>query len=130
MSGPAGDFNAADWFAQSRSGTVDPASEQYWLRWIQDDGHQRSYENCELAWELSAELRNTPTLTALLGQADSLVAPRHSPRAAVRPKWRVPVRQLGLAAAVLALGAFGWLFISRPSMTEYSTAVGDRKSVV
>jgi transmembrane sensor len=130
MNGPAGDFKAADWFAQARSGAADRESEQYWLRWIEDDGHQKSYENCELAWELSAELRNTPTLVALLAGTDSLVAQRRAAReSAARPKWRVPYRLVGVAASAIALGVFAWLFSSRPTTTEYSTAVGEQHTV-
>ena len=130
MTDSAGDPKAADWFAQARSGAIDPAGEQAWLQWIEDDTHQQSYEHCELAWELSAELRNTPTLTALLGEADSLVAQRRAARAAARPTWRVRSWQLGLAASVIALGAFAWLFFSRPTLTEYSTAVGEQHTVM
>ena len=130
MSEPAGDFKAADWFAQARSGALDPAGEEAWLQWIGDDAHQRSYENCELAWELSAELRNSPTLMALLGQADSLVTQRRASRArAARPTWRLPSWQVGLAASAIAVGVFAWLFINRPATTEYSTAVGEQRTV-
>jgi transmembrane sensor len=130
MTGTADDLKAADWFAQARSGAIDPASQPAWLQWIEDDAHQKSYENCELAWELAAELRNTPTLTALLGQADSLVAQRRTARAAARPTGRVTSWQLGLAASVIALGAFAWLFFSRPTLVEYSTAVGEQRTVM
>ena len=131
MNGPAGDFKAADWFAQSRSGASDPASEQYWLQWIEDDSHQQSYENCELAWELSAELRHSPTLAALLAGTDSLVAQRRAGgSAAARPTWRRPLWQLGLAASAIAVGTFAWLFLSRPTTAEYSTAVGEQRTVV
>ncbi len=128
MNGPAGDLKAADWFAQSRSGTIDPASERYWLQWIDDDDHQRSYEACELAWELSADLRHTPTLAALLGEADSLLAQRRSAQAA-RPRWRVASWPVGLAASVIAVGALAWLFFGRATITEYSTAVGEQRTV-
>ena len=130
MTASAGDLKAADWFAQVRSGAIDAAGEQAWLQWIEDDAHQKSYEHCELAWELSAELRNTPTLTALLGDADLLVAQRRAARAAARPTWRVSSWQLGLAASVIALGAFAWLFFSRPTLAVYSTAVGEQHTVM
>ena len=130
MSGSAGDRKAADWFAQVRAGAIDPAGEPSWLQWIEDEGHQKSYENCDLAWELSAELRNTPTLTALLVEADLLVAQPRAARAAARPNWRVTSWQLGLAASVIALGAFGWLFFSRPTKSDYSTAVGEQRTVM
>jgi transmembrane sensor len=130
MNGPAGDFKAADWFAQSRSGAADRENEQYWLRWIEDDGHQQSYENCELAWELSAELRNTPTLVALLAGTDALLAQRRAARESpARPRWRVPYWQVGLAASAIAIGVFAWLFSTRPTTTEYSTAVGEQHTV-
>ena len=131
MNGPAADLKAADWFAQARSGAADPAGEQDWLEWIGDDSHQRSYENCELAWELSAELRQSPTIAALLAGADSMVAQRRAAgSAAARPRWRVPAWQLGLAASAVALGVFSWLFIARPTTAEYNTAVGEQRTVV
>jgi transmembrane sensor len=130
MNDPAGDLKAADWFAQSHSGAVDRVSEQDWLQWIEAENHQKAYENCELAWELSAELRNSPTLVALLGEADSLIAHQRAARCpAARPKWRVSQWQVGLAASAIALGVFAWLFISRATTTEYSTAVGEQHTV-
>ena len=121
MSLPPNEMKAHDWFAQARSGEMDPASEKSWLQWIEDDAHQRSHENCELAWELAADLRNSPTLAALLAGADSL---------AVRPRWRVPLWQVGLAASVIAVGAFAWLFFGRAGALEYSTAVGEQRTVM
>jgi transmembrane sensor len=123
MSTPAGEITAAQWFAQARSGDTDPAHEQSWLQWIDDEGHQRSYENCELAWELSGELRGSPRIAALLAGADALTAP------SVRTGWRVPVWQVGLAASLIALGAFAWRFVSAPTTTQYSTGVGEQRTV-
>jgi transmembrane sensor len=130
MNGPAGDFKAADWFAQSRSGAMDAAREQDWLQWIEADRHQQAYENCELAWELAAELRNSPTLASLLAGTDALVAQRRAARSAARPTWRRPVWQVALAASVLAVGVFAWLFTIRPVTAEYSTAVGEQRTLV
>jgi transmembrane sensor len=130
MSASADDLQAAEWFAQARSAQRQPASEPAWLEWIEDDGHQRAYENCELAWELAAELRNTPRITALLAAADSLAAGRTASTFAARPKWRVPLRQIGLAASVVAVGAVAWLFLNRPATLEYATAVGEQHTVV
>jgi transmembrane sensor len=130
MNAPPRDLKAADWFAQTRAGDTDPTSESAWLQWIGDDDHQQAYENCELAWELSAELGGSPALAALLAETDALVAQRRSrPALAARPRWRVPVWQVGLAASVMALGTFAWLFISRPASSEYSTAVGEQRTV-
>jgi len=128
MSASAGDLQAADWFAQARSADSHPASDQAWLEWIEDDGHQRAYENCELAWELAAELRHTPTLAALLAAADSLTAAPRTASAA-RPTWRVPLRHIALAASVVAVGAVAWLFLNRPATLEYRTAVGEQHTV-
>jgi transmembrane sensor len=130
MSASAGDFEAADWFAQARSADLQSASEPAWLEWIEDDGHQRAYENCELAWELAAELRNTPRLAALLAAADSLTAAQRTATASAKPKWRVPLRPIGLAASVVAVGAVAWLFLNRAVTLEYSTAVGEQHTVV
>jgi transmembrane sensor len=130
MSAPADDLTVGEWFVQAHSADMDPASEGAWLKWIDDTDHQLKYENCELAWELSAELRNSPTIAALLGGADALVAQRRTTRAAAaRPKWRVPVWQVGLAASAIAVGAFAWLFIGRVVTQEYTTAVGEQRTV-
>lgn len=130
MSGPAEDFTVGDWFVQAHSADMDPADEGAWLKWIHDSDHQRRYENCELAWELSTELRNSPTITALLAGADALVTQRRTTRAArARAPWRVPVWQVGLAACAIAVGAFAWLVIGRTVTGEYTTAVGEQRTV-
>jgi transmembrane sensor len=131
MSTPADDFKAADWFAQSRDTAPEPTDEPSWLKWIGDDDHQKAYENCELAWELSAELRSSPTLTVLLAGADALVNRQQHAAAvpAARPKWRVPVWQVGLAASAIAVGAVAWLLLGRTSVAEYSTGVGEQHTV-
>jgi transmembrane sensor len=130
MSAPFEDFNAADWFARSRDAAHDPADEQPWLEWIAEPDHQKAYENCELAWALSAELRGSPALTVLLAGADALVSRQRAARSpAARPKWRVPVWQVGLAASVIAVGAFAWLFMSRATVAEYRTGVGEQRTV-
>jgi transmembrane sensor len=110
---------AAEWFARSHAPDMDPGSEQSWLKWIEEPGHQQAYENCELAWELSAQLRTSPQLAALLAGAD-----------ATRPNRRVPLWQVGLAASVLAVGAFAWLFFNRAAALEYTTAVGEQHTMV
>ena len=121
MSTSPQEFTAAQWFALTRRGDTDPAQDQAWLQWIDDEAHQRAYENCELAWELSGELRNSPTIAALLASAEALPT--------VRAKWRVPVWQVGLAASLLAIGAFAWQFLGAPTTTQYSTAVGEQRTV-
>jgi transmembrane sensor len=118
MTTPLRKITAAEWFAQARSGQTDPAHEQSWLQWIDDEGHQRAYENCELAWELSGELRSSPAIAALLASAPS-----------ARAKWRVPVWQVGLAASLIAIGAFAWRFMVVPTTTQYSTGVGEQRTV-
>jgi transmembrane sensor len=124
------DIKAADWFAATRSGDNPAGNEQSWLDWIEDTDHQRAYENCELAWELSAELRSSPRLTVLLARADALVSQqRAAPRSLARPKWRAPGWQVGLAAAVGAVGILAWLIIGQPATTEYTTHVGEQLTV-
>lgn len=130
MNAPSDDIKAADWFAQSRDAGQEPADESPWLKWISDVEHQKAYENCELAWELSAELRSSPTLTVLLAGADALVNRQRAVTSpAPRPKWRVPVWQVGLAASAIAVGAFAWLLLGRTSVAEYSTGVGEQHTV-
>jgi transmembrane sensor len=130
MSASTDDLKAAEWFAQSHAPDMDPASEQSWLKWIEEPGHQQAYENCELAWELSAELRTSAQLAVLLAQADALVSRRRAaPLTAARPKRRVRLWPVGLAASVVAAGAFAWLFLNRPTALEYTTAVGEQHTV-
>jgi transmembrane sensor len=124
------DIRAADWFAAARSGDSGEGDEQSWLKWIADTDHQRAYESCELAWELSAELRSSPTLTVLLAGADALVSQqRAAKRSPARPQWRLPVWQVGLAASVIAVGIVAWQFFGRPATTEYTTGVGEQRTV-
>ena len=122
------DLKAADWFAKVRTPDMDAVSEQSWLKWIEETGHQQCYENCELAWELAADLRNSPKLAALLAGADALVTQRRA-AAAARPKWRVPVWRVGIAASVIAVGALAGLFFNRPTTLAYTTAVGEQRTV-
>jgi transmembrane sensor len=130
MSTSGDDMKAADWFAQARAAEMDPERERSWLKWIQDTDHQQAYENCELAWELSAELRSSPHLAALLAGADALATQRRTaPAAVARPKWRVPVWQVGIAASVIAVGVLTWLFFNRPTITHFTTTVGEQRTI-
>jgi transmembrane sensor len=124
MSTSAQNFTAAQWFAQARCGDTDPAQNEAWLQWIDDEANQRAYENCELAWELSGELRSSPAIAALLASAAALPTPP-----TVRTKWRVPVWPVSLAASLLAVGAFAWQFLIPPATTQYSTGVGEQRTV-
>ena len=124
MNAPPGNLTAAQWFARARAGDIDAADEQSWLQWIDDEDHQKGYENCELAWELSGELRNSPGIAALLAGADTRAAVPN-----LRARWQMPVWQLGLAASLLAVGTFVWLFVGAPTTTEYSTGVGEQRTV-
>ncbi|HEX3837183.1 MAG TPA: FecR domain-containing protein [Steroidobacteraceae bacterium] len=128
MNTPSAGLTAAEWFAQARSADVAAAAEPSWLQWIADEGHQKAYEECELAWELAGELRGSPAIAALLAGLDAPGAPRGA-AAAPRAKWRPPVWQLGLAASLLAVGAFAWLFLTVPPTTEYRTAIGAQRTV-
>jgi transmembrane sensor len=118
MSTPHVKSTAAEWFARARSGDTDPAREQSWLEWIDDEGHQQAYEKCELAWELSGELRRSPAIVALLAAAPT-----------ARAKWRVPAWPVGLAASLLAVGVFGWRILGPPTSTQYSTGIGEQRTV-
>jgi transmembrane sensor len=129
MSAPPQDLNAADWFAEVRSGELSATSESSWLPWIDDVEHQKSYENCELAWELSAELRDSPSLAVLLAGADALVTQRRVTQLPSRTRWKVPLWQVGLAASLVAVGALAWFFTGGVTTTDYSTAVGEQRTV-
>ncbi|HTV76751.1 MAG TPA: FecR domain-containing protein [Steroidobacteraceae bacterium] len=129
MTSSVDELKAADWFSQAHGADMDRALEESWLKWIQDPEHQRAYENCELAWEFSGELRDSPQLAALLAAADALVA-RGEVAAARRARRRLPLRQLALAASLIAVGVFAWLFLDRPEQMRYMTAVGEQRTVV
>lgn len=130
MTSSADDRQAAQWFAQARAPEQDRPDEQAWLEWIGDADHQRAYEDCELAWEFSAELRDSAQLAALLATADALVNRRDpAPAIAARPRWQVPWWRAGLAASVIAAGAIAWQFCERPTAVHYTTAVGEQRSV-
>lgn len=130
MNAPPKQLQAAEWFAQTRSGDIDSAADKDWQRWIEDDEHQQAYENCELAWELSADLRSSPRLAVLLAGADALVTERRVVRLPVtKQRWRLPLAPLGLAASVIAAGALAWFFLGRAPVTEYSTAIGGQRTI-
>ncbi len=130
MTASGDDMKAADWSPRHTLRRWTRRSERSWLKWIEDTDHQQAYENCELAWELSAELRNSPRLAALLAGADARVTRHHTaPATAARPKWRVPVWQVGIAASVIAVGVLAWLFFDRSFVTHYTTAVGEQRAV-
>ncbi len=105
MSAPPEDFQAPDWFSHWRAADPDPRDEEPWLKWIGDVGHQKSYENCELAWQLSAELRSSPALTVLLAGADALVSRQ---RVAALPTARPKMAGAGLAGESCRLFCSPW----------------------
>jgi len=129
MSMPPENFTAADWFAKTQGAAHEPEDEAPWLKWIGDGTNQQAYENCELAWELSAELRGSARLAVLLAGADALVARQRGASAGARPRSRTPLWPLALAASVVAVGACAWLLLARPTVTAYSTAVGEQRTV-
>ena len=122
---------AADWFAKSRSGRLDASGDARWSAWLQlSDDHVRSYEDLELAWELSEELRLRPQIEIWLQEIDSRKRDLPKTPAAhglsiLRPLWRS-----GAVVATLLIVAIVTLLLrDRPITAEYVTSVGEQKRV-
>lgn len=122
---------ASEWFSLVRSGRIDERADRQWAQWMADDvEHEKAYENRELAWELTAELKDAASIQKLLRAADLLVARGDSPsRGAYRVLLSWPV--LATAVAVALVGVLIPLWLARNAVTtsEYATAVGEQRTV-
>jgi transmembrane sensor len=123
--------SAAEWFARVRSGRLDSRDDEAWGEWMSTDARNaQSYENVELAWEVSEELRDRPLIEGMLRDVElSLTRRRASPAKGwafgLRPSWRI-----GAAAAALVLICAAALFVAtRPGVDVYATEVGQQRTV-
>lgn len=122
---------AAGWFAKSRSGRISGSDDASWSVWLhRNDQHARSYENLELAWELSEELRHRPQIETWLQEIDSrkrspIEVPERHGLSGLRPFWRS-----GAVVATLLVAAIVTLLLrDRPITAEYATSIGEQRSV-
>ncbi len=128
---------AAEWFARVRSGEMDSTGDQAWTEWMAGNAdNSLAFDEVELGWELSQEVRDRPQIDALLEDLDREL----KGGAAVRPKPKRPGLnivgvniswQAGLAAAALvAVCAVTALFLNgRPTVSDYATVIGEQRSV-
>lgn len=123
---------AARWFVRVRSGAMDPATDKAWTDWMAaDESHAKAYEDLELTWELTEELRSRPEIHALLDELDRTLNQAPLQRASITPFRLGMTWQAGLAACVVfAVCAVTLLFLrERPVTLDYATAVGEQKTV-
>jgi transmembrane sensor len=122
---------ASEWFALVRSGHVDERADRQWAQWMADDvEHEKAYENRELAWELTAELKDAASIQEVLRAADSLAARGKSPsRGAYRALLSWPVSATAVAVALVAVLIPLWLARNAVTTSEYATAVGEQRTV-
>ncbi len=124
--------SASEWFALVRSGRVGRRLDRQWSQWMGVDGdHEKAYENCELAWELSADLRAAPSVRALLDDADSLLREFEHPTARARARRWLQPWPAGVAAAIVAVMVLIPLLIryNSVSTSDYATAKGEQRTV-
>lgn len=125
------DMSASDWFAQVRSGEIDPAADQRWSQWLAADArNERDYEARELAWALAAEARDQPAIRAMLADMDQRLVKPTQPAARGAPGRRL-LWPVALAASVALLAVLTVALVRRGavSVSEYSTAVGEQRVI-
>jgi transmembrane sensor len=123
---------AAEWFTRMRSGHMTSPDDKSWEEWIaRGSDNLAAYENVELAWEISEELRDRPAIKTLLREADLELT-----RAVGTPVWRrlfgagLSLRAAAAVAAVVLICAVTAVFVvTRVSVTEYASGVGEQKTV-
>ena len=121
---------AADWFARLRSGHMTSPDDKAWEEWMAGGpDNLQAYEDVELAWEISEELRGRPKIEALLRDADRTLT-------ACAPVYkglfggRVPRRAVAALAAVILICAVTAVFVvTRVSVAEYASGVGEQRTV-
>jgi transmembrane sensor len=128
--------SAAEWLARVRSGRLDSRDDEAWDEWMSTDARNaRSYENVELAWELSEELRDRPLIEGMLRDVDlsltRLRAGSAQRRAGAAKGWVFDrTWRIGAAAAALVLICAAAVFVAtRPSVDVYATEVGQQRTV-
>jgi transmembrane sensor len=123
---------AAEWFARLRSGHMTSPDDKAWEEWMaRGPDNLTAYENVELAWEISEELRDRPKIESLLREADltltrSAGAPPSRGLFGGRVSWRAGA---ALAAVVLVCAVTAVFVVTRVSVTEYASGVGEQRTV-
>jgi transmembrane sensor len=123
---------AAEWFARLRSGHMTSPDDKAWEEWMADGSDNlQAYENVELAWEISEELRDRPSIKTLLREADlalrrPAVAPMSRGLFGGRVSWRAGA---ALAAVILVCAVTAVFVVTRVSVTEYASGVGEQRTV-
>ena len=121
---------ASEWFALVRSGRVSPGMDQAWVSWMAaNPDHQKAYEDRELAWELTAELRGRPGIEVLLKDVDQLLRDHRAAGSKTRPHGLKFAWQAGVAAVVVAVGVSTYFLANRVTVSEYATATGEQRVV-
>jgi transmembrane sensor len=124
---------AAQWFGRVRSGRIDSPSDAAWTEWMTaDEAHTKAYENLELTWELAEEVRNRPTIQALLRDLDRGLSGTPQPARAKPGPFGLNITwQAGLATVVLCVVCVlaVVVVIDRPITAEYATNIGEQKTV-
>lgn len=120
---------AAQWFTRVRFGQIDSSSDKAWADWMAaNESHQQAYENLELAWELAEELRARPQIQNLLKDINRTLeaSPQSTANMGSSFPWRAGLAACALVVvcAVAALLVRNW-----PSTAEYSTGVGEQRTV-
>lgn len=124
--------SASEWFALVRSGHIGNRLDRKWSQWVAADaGHEEAYERRELAWELSAELRDAPSIRTLLNDADSLLRQSEHPTAAARARRWLQPWPVGAAAAIVAVVVLIPILIRYNiiSTSDFTTAKGEQRTV-
>ena len=124
---------AAQWFGRVRSGQIDSSSDAAWTEWMAaDEAHTKAYENLELTWELTEEVRNRPTIQTLLRDLDRALSGTAQPARVKSGPFGLRITwQAGLAtfAACMVCALAVIFFVDRPSTSEYATNIGEQKTV-
>ena len=122
--------SASEWFALVRSGRVGQRLDRQWSQWMAVDAdHEKAYERRELAWELSADLRDAPSIRTLMNDADSLLRQSEHPTAAVRARRWLQLWPVGAAAAIVVVLIPFLIRYNSVSTSDYSTAKGEQRTV-
>jgi transmembrane sensor len=121
---------ASEWFSRIRSGELDASSDQEWAAFASDPQNEAALEQREAAWALSAELAERPAIGALLADVDRLLTAKSPATAAARGTRIRRLWPLAVAASLALLTvALVVLELTRASVADYSTAVGEQRVV-
>src|SRR5690348_966783 len=120
---------AAAWFARMRADDISERERGEFQRWLAEEPrHRRVYEHLEMLWSDLGAHAGTPEIATRLHAIPARRLPTGRQRAPRRhvAAWSV--------AAVLLIAALvtGWAFwsISQPTSNLYTTATGERRSLI